>query len=382
MAVMRWKWAQVRGRRLARHGLAWPFDEGGMARVATALAGVHAQVATSAELAIGLRVTGVTRSAVRAAIWPDRELIRAHGPRGTVHLLAARDFGMWTAALAPAAGVRTGFAPGVQLTASQADEVVAAIGDALVGADLTIDELDAEVVRRAGAWAGERVMPAFQDLWPRWRQALSLAGMRGVLTFGPGRGRKVTYTGPPAAAVPGPAVADAAAWIVGAYLHSYGPSTPERFANWLGGVTAREASSMFASADLEEVSIEGGPAWTEAGDAEPPDRDAAVGCVRLLPYFDGYAYRVGILAPELLYPGTAGTRLFPYAYQTLLVDGVVAGIWHQRRSGTRVTITVEPFGELSAVQREAVAEQAARVAAVQEAKAQLVFGKVTSGPHA
>ena len=27
----------------------------------------------------------------------------------------------------------------------------------------------------------------------------------------------------------------------------------------------------------------------------------------------------------------------------LLVDGVVAGVWHQRRSGRRVAITVEPL---------------------------------------
>ena len=39
-------------------------------------------------------------------------------------------------------------------------------------------------------------MPAFQGMWPRWRQVMNLAGMRGVLCFGPDRGRKVTYTSP------------------------------------------------------------------------------------------------------------------------------------------------------------------------------------------
>ena len=78
--------------------------------------------------------------------------------------------------------------PGVRLDPAQTDEVIAAIDAALADAELTLDELDAEVVRRAGAWAGERVMPAFQELWPRWRQAIRPAAARGALCFGPNRG--------------------------------------------------------------------------------------------------------------------------------------------------------------------------------------------------
>jgi len=39
-------------------------------------------------------------------------------------------------------------------------------------------------------------MDAFQDKWPRWRQLTSTAAHRGVLCFGPDRGRQVTYTNP------------------------------------------------------------------------------------------------------------------------------------------------------------------------------------------
>jgi hypothetical protein len=45
----------------------------------------------------------------------------------------------------------------------------------------------------------------------------------------------------------------------------------------------------------------------------------------LLPYFDGYAYRVGNQPPELLYPGPAGERVLRGNFQVLMVDGVVAG---------------------------------------------------------
>jgi hypothetical protein len=104
--------------------------------------------------------------------------------------------------------------------------------------------------------------------------------------------------------------------------------------------------------------------------------------VRLLPYFDGYSYRVGVQSPELLYPGPAAARAYPWAFQNLLVDGVVAGVWQQRRSGRRIDITVEPVVPLTAAQRADVGEQAERVAAFSEGTARLEFGAVTSGPHA
>lgn len=132
--------------------------------------------------------------------------------------------------------------------------------------------------------------------------------------------------------------------------------------------------------ELEEVDVEGTRAWVTAGDAVAPS-DPPRG-VRLLPYFDGYSYRVGILSPELLYPGPAATRVLPGAFQNLIIDGVVAGLWHQRRSGRRIDITVEPVIPLTAAQRTGVKEQAERVGAILEGQARLTFGTVTTGAHA
>jgi hypothetical protein len=66
----------------------------------------------------------------------------------------------------------------------------------------------------------------------------------------------------------------------------------------------------------------------------------------------------------------------------LLVDGVVSGVWHQRRSGRRTTVTVEPLVRLTAAQEGELARQAERVGEILEATPELVVGKVTSGPHA
>ncbi len=170
--------------------------DAGPADAAAAMCGTHAQVQSAAELSIALRLADATQSDVRTALWDDRSLVKAFGPRGTVHLLPARDLPMWVGALSAVPQPRSPFAPDAQMTEQQTDDVLAAIADALADADLTVDELTTAIVERTGPWAGDLVMPAFQGMWPRWRQALSLAGARGVLCFGPNRGRVVTYTSP------------------------------------------------------------------------------------------------------------------------------------------------------------------------------------------
>ena len=65
-------WAAVNSRRLARHGLATPYAAGtDLADVAAAMAGVHAQVLSAAEVSAALRVEGATRADVRRAVWED-----------------------------------------------------------------------------------------------------------------------------------------------------------------------------------------------------------------------------------------------------------------------------------------------------------------------
>jgi hypothetical protein len=66
----------------------------------------------------------------------------------------------------------------------------------------------------------------------------------------------------------------------------------------------------------------------------------------------------------------------------VLIDGVVRGVWHQRRSGSKVAITLEPFVELTARQRREVDDQVARIGEILEARASWATGEVTVGPHA
>jgi hypothetical protein len=347
--------------------------------------GAHAQVLSAAELSIALRLDGgPTRQAVREALWTDGSLVKTFGPRGTVHLLAADDLPLWTGALSAIPGTANPMPAGLRMTEEQTDQVVAAIAEALDGASLTIDELTDEIVARTGSWAGDRVMEAFQDKWPRWRQVMHTAAHRGVLAFGPNRGRKVTYTSPAVTPMAGLA---ALAGVVRHYLRAYGPAGSQHFAKWLAAPRgwARELFvAQAAEGRITQVSFEGERAWVAAGDtafpAEPPRG------VQLLPYFDAFA--IAAQPRERLFSGEAYRRALAGGqagnFPVVLVDGVVAGVWHQRRSGRRIALTVEPIGEalLARRARNELTGRAERVGEILEGTAELTLGEVTVGPHA
>jgi hypothetical protein len=382
-------WTRANARRLARQGLAGQSGKttpDSPARVTGAMLGAHAQVLSAAELSVALRLpAGTTRTDVRRALWTDRTLTKTYGPRGTVHLLPTADLPMWTGALSAAPAGPNPWPEDVRMTPEQTDEVVAAVRDALAGEPLTVDELTDAIVDRTGPWAGDRVMEAFQDKWPRWRQAAHTAAHRGALAFGPNRGRKVTYTSPGVTPTDGPA---AVAALVQRYLYAYGPATPAHFARWLAAPRTW-ASGVFgdlaAAGRIEQVTFEGDPAWVVAGDTDFPDTAPPPG-VRLLPYFD--AYVIACQPRERLFPGAAFDRALGGGqagnYPVVLVDGIVAGVWHQRRSGRRIAVTVEPIGPAfrTARARAELAAQVDRVGEVLEGRAELTVGRVAVGPHA
>ena len=66
----------------------------------------------------------------------------------------------------------------------------------------------------------------------------------------------------------------------------------------------------------------------------------------------------------------------------LLVNGVAGGVWHQRRSGRKLALTVEPLTELTTAKRRQLDDEAALVGTVMEATVTLTIGPVTIGPHA
>jgi hypothetical protein len=344
----------------------------------------HAQLQTAAELSVALRLDGATRSDVQRALWEDRTLVRTFGPRGTVHLVPAIDLAMWTGALSVVP--RSSSQPAdARLDDEQVDAVVAALGAAVAEADRTVDELDEAVAYACGEWAVARVMPAFQTMWPRWRQVVSTAAARGALCFGPNRGRKITYASPRRwlrGFAPAP-TNEALRALVHAYLAAFGPASAAHFARWLAVPPAWAAAQFDSLADvIEPVELDGETCWVNAGDRPIPSGSADG--LWLLPYFDAYA--VGAQPRRLVFPGRAAERALAGTqagnFPVLLIDGGVAGVWHQRRAGGGIHITVEPLRRLTARHRRDLDDAAERVGVILEGQPELIIGEVAVGPHA
>ena len=275
----------------------------------------------------------------------------------------------------------------VRFSADEADEVIAAIGDALQEAELTVDELTDAIRERTGPWAVERTMDAFQDKWPRWRQLTSTAAHRGVLCFGPNKGRNVTYTNPhrwlpgfrPSTATD--ALRDRSSTATSTRSGRPRPSTSP------GGSASRRAPrgrrsrrwATSSSGRRRRRACLGGGGRHRRSRRGPPKGSACspTSTPTWSPASLGLACSRAPAATRALTPsGQAGN------YPVLLVDGVVGGVWHQRRSGRRVEITVEPLGDSRPAQRRELEAEAALVAAVLEGEPELTIGTVTVGAHA
>jgi hypothetical protein len=313
-------WETVCRRRLARHFLLQPVAQGRLVDAVRAVGGIQAQILSAAELAIGMRVAGVTRQDVQAALWERHVLVKTYGPRGTLHLLPAD-----------------------------------------------------EVAQRVGAWARERLLSA-------WGELLAPAAFVGRLCFGPSKGNQVTFV-------------RADQWVDGwrehdpeqalaevcrRYFATYGPASHQDFAHWfrLKPHEARRVLESLADA-LEEVNLAGRRAWMLATDTEE-EWEPAHDPLRLLPPYDCYVLGCG--PREWVVPTAARTRVSTYgrgrfegatALPVLLIDGVVAGMWEQRKLASRSELRVEAFGQLTPRQRDQLEAEAAHIGAFLEVEVAL-----------
>lgn len=303
----------------------------------------------AAELALSARVRGLKQEHVRAALWEERTLVKTWTIRGTLHLHPADELPLWMAAVR---AVEPPWYEAYGLTAKQGETVLAAIGDALDGRALLREELADEVARRAGEWTRERIASG-------WGYIIGSAARLGKLCHGPPRGNKVTFVRTdqwidwqdvdPQAAL---------AEVCRRFIAAYGPAGHAELAGWL-------AIKPSAGRQLLD----------SVGAVQPAPRTRPPGPLRLLPEYDCYV--MGFrerdhLVPEPVrelvkkhnrgrYEGIAGVP-------TLLIDGVVAGIWRRAKRGKRVEITVEPARRLTRVERKALADEAERIGAFLDAE--------------
>lgn len=375
-------WSEVWQRRLCRHFLARPAPSERLQDVVGQVCGIHAQVMASAELSLGLRVEGITRDDVAAALWRSRTLVKTYALRGTLHLIPVREFGLWMAALRAKVPPRGPDATETTTAADRRrDELVQAICAAVVGRELTREELATELEQRFGAWVNESVFPAFGGQFPRWQAALHRAAQDGLIVAGPPHGTRVSYVRTEDWLAPLESVDGEFALreVCRRFLQAYGPATHGEFARWFY-TRPSAARRLMASLDLEEVDVEGWRAWLPRTDDDPIADDMAT--VHLLPQFDCYV--VGSFPRDRLIPSTAPAALqrgTAAPFSVVLVDGIVGGLWERRRRGSVLEVRVHAFDGLNARQREALEQQAHRIAEVQHLRASLSFGAVEPRGH-
>ena len=344
------------------------------------MGGAHAQVMSAAELSIGARVEQQTPADIRSALAPSGLLVKTYGPRGTVHLLPRDELPLWCAALG-AAPIGSSLPATARIDANQTAAILDAIAGALSsGSSLDTEELDAAVIGQLGAWAGEQVVPAFGGWWPRWRQAISLAANRGILSFGENRGSRVTFVSP--GVTPEADSSRALGWLLRLYLATYGPATAANFGRWLG-VRPAWASAQFSrfAPDLEAVTVDGEPAFVNRGDVEQSETPSRG--ITLLPHFDPYV--IGSFPRDRLFPGAVAARAVARGQAgvrpVLLVDGVVAGVWGLKRHANRLAVTVEAVTTLSKRQVGGTEVEVERLGRFLGMNAELTLGAISTGAH-
>ncbi len=390
------RWDQARTRRLARHHLTVPVARKDLVGLVGALCGIHAQVMTSAEHSLGLRVRGITAKSLGDALWKSRELVKAFGPRGTVHLLPASEFGLWVAALRDTGRAEddAGRLEYLGMTAKDLAAVADAIAEELSQTPLTREQLGAAVAKRVGRWAVERTVVAFGGQSQVWQAGIGVAARRGLLCFGPPVGTKVTFVRAESwlGRFTIPDAAKAQRELLRRYLGAYGPATPAEFAQW---ATIAPARAKQLAADLgraiEEVEVDGVRALQIAG-----DRASRVARSTLLvPRFDVYVVgshpRDVLIPPDIVKRATAtgllrggigsGRSYLAGPMPVILVDGVVSGIWESKRSPRRLDIVAQPFVKLDATRRADLARCAARLGEITGLAATLRIGAVRTRPH-
>ncbi|MBM2618347.1 AlkZ family DNA glycosylase [Actinoplanes sp. LDG1-06] len=146
-----------------------------------------------------------------------------------------------------------------------------------------------------------------------------------------------------------------------------------------GAAAAAEVAG--AAAGVAGAGAAGRQAWLLTNDDSFSEGDATL---RLLPYFD--AYTVASHPRREVFPGRAFERALARGqagnYPVLLIDGRAAGVWHQRRSGRRVHVTVEPLSPLSRARLSALDDEVERLGHALAATPTLTIGEVTVGAHA
>lgn len=351
-------WQQVNAWRLAHQQLLVRAETAALRQVVTRLGGVQAQLMSAAELALWVRVQGITPAAISELLWTERQLVKTWAMRGTLHLLPAPHFGHLVAAWAATTVKRPpSYYTYHKVTSAELTAIMETVPLVLSATPITREQLADAVVEHTGN-------PNLREvLLSGWGALLKPSARRGDICFGPNQGQNVTFVRPeqwlgcwppeePTAAIQA---------VVRTFLTTYGPATLDEFARWWG-IDAAQARKLFKSMadELTAVDVEGWQAHCLTSTLATLTTVEPVHTVRLLPYFDPYTIAIARHSDFLL-PAAQKNKVYRaqgWISPVVLVDGSIAGIWEHTIKRERTEVTVTLFVAVTPALRAAISAEA------------------------
>ena len=310
------------------------------------VAGLQTQYAPSGYIGLWSRLRNFRRDALTTAL-ERRQVIQGTLLRSTIHLVSARDYPLFLAAVKQArqewwrrtrkefggidmeAAVKTfrEHLGGGPRRATELRVLLAARGYPAIAWNGVAQWVDMVRVPPSGTWDQRRAdLYALAETWVGASKVTEAAGLERV---------------------------------VRRYLGGFGPATVREVADW-AGIPHPKFVPALRRVPLRRFRDEKGRELLDLPRAPLPDAGTPAP-VRFLPTWDAtllvHARRTQIL-PEH-YRALVFNAKTPHSKPTFLVDGVVAGSWHYEGGG----IKIEPFEPLPRRVREEVAEESRRLAA-------------------
>jgi len=321
--------------------------------------GLNAQGALNFQLSLWNRVSELSRDFLPQALFEEHSLVRSWLMRDTVHIIPASRLELYRAALKRPLMTewnRWTVKTGKKESPEEWEPLYPLVLERLEEHHLTMSELLEEM-----GWSG-------QDDKGTLSRLVREMSLQGLLCHAASSGPWYHNTEHAFARVdrwlPGsveapPERGEALTELARGYLRSYGPATVSDFAYW-SGVKVRDAQPAFEAiaGSTEEVSITG-----QRRKYLVLKEDMAQLCgtedlsihVRLLPQFDalvmGHRDKTRFIDPshksDIFLP-RAGIAA------TILLDGMVTGIWKIRKQKKNWRIELSPFRNLSEEEYEAI----------------------------
>ena len=311
------------------------------------LIGMQAQEARPPYIGLWSRVRDSSREEMVAA-FANRRLVRATLMRGTIHAFSAADYRAFRPAIQPVL-----------------DRSLSALGERSAGLDLDRVLDAARSILAAGPLPFTEIRDRLQAQFPDVNdRALGYTVRLSIpLVVMPSDHRWGFAANAPFGLADDWIGAcetrhDALPGLMNRYLAAFGPATVADAQTWFGMTGLKPAFEALRPA-LMTFRGERGKEYFDLPDAPRPPADTPAP-VRFLPDFDNlllsHGDRTRVIADDhrnIVYQ-KGNLRLLP----TILVDGVVAGMWRSERVRKEATLTVTPFAPLTTATRRELAGEA------------------------